>query len=106
MMHETIKSLTEQDLANVCGGQIYKVEGTDTFEGLTYKVEGTRKNDTLYFVPNAIGFFIYATEEAARWYSPKFVITNIIKCSSAEEAAERSMVDAGTYSVTSVFPFI
>ncbi len=105
-MYETIKRLTDKDLASVYGGQIYKVEGTDTFEGLTYKAEGTRKNNSLYFVPNEIGFFIYATEEAARWYSPKFVITSIIKCSSAEEAAERSMDDAGTYSVTSVFPFI
>lgn len=107
MMHETVKRLTNEDLAKVCGGQIYKVDGTDTFEGLTYKVEGGhRKKDHLYFVPNEIGFFIYGTEEEAHRHSPDFVNQDIIDCLTVEEAAEKAKKDAELYSVISVFPFI
>lgn len=105
MMRETLKKLTDEDLVNVHGGQIYKVNGTNTFEGLAYKVEGTRKNDTLYFVPNEIGFFIYGTEEEAHRYSPDFVNQNIIDCLNPEEAADRALADSQIYSVISTFQF-
>ncbi len=105
-MYETLKKLTDEDLANVCGGQIYKVNGIDSFDGLTYKVEGTCKRSCLYFVPNEIGFFIYGTEEEAHRHSPDFVNQNIIDCLSPEEAAEKSLVDSEIYSVISTFPFI
>lgn len=109
-MHETMKRLTNEDLAKVCGGQIYKVDGTDTFEGLTYKVEGGhRKKDHLYFVPNEIGFFIYGTEEEAHRHSPDFVNQDIIDCLTVEEAAARAQLTADSHSLISkflsVFPF-
>lgn len=94
MMHETLKKLTDEDLAKVHGGQILKVEGTDTFEGLTYRVEGTCKISCLYFVPNAIGFFIYATEEEALRYAPDFVNPEIINCLNTEEAAAKAAARA------------
>lgn len=105
MMHETLKKLTDEDLANVCGGQIYKVNGIDSFEGLTYRVEGTCKNDSLYFVPNEIGFFIYGTEEEAHRHSPDFVNQNIINCLNTDEAAAKALADSQIYSVISTFQF-
>ena len=106
MMHETMKRLTNEDLANVCGGQIYKVDGTNTFEGLAYAVKGRpRKKDRLFFVPNEIGFFIYGTEEEAHRYSPDFVNQEIINCLTPEEAAEKALSDSKIYSVISAFPF-
>ena len=90
-----MKRLTNDDLAKICGGQIYKVKGTNTFEGLTYAVEGRpRKKDRLFFVPNEIGFFIYGTEEEAHRYSPDFVKQNIINCLNTEEAAAKAAARA------------
>ena len=100
-----MKRLTNDDLAKICGGQIYKVDGTDTFEGLTYKVEGTCKRSCLYFVPNETGFSIYGTEEEAHRYSPDFVNQEIINCLTPEEAAEKALSDSKIYSVISAFPF-
>ena len=106
-MHKTMKRLTNDDLSKICGGQIYKVKGTNTFEGLTYAVEGRqRKKDRLFFVPNEIGFFIYGTEEEAHRHSPDFVNQEIINCLTPEEAAEKALADSEIYSVISVFPFI
>ncbi len=105
-MYETIKRLTDEDLVNICGGQIYRVKGTNTFDGLTYQVKGARKNDSLYFVPNEIGFFIYGTEEEAHRHSPDFVNQNIIDCLSPAEAADKALADSEIYSVISTFPFI
>ena len=104
-MYKTIKKLTDEELANVCGGQIYRVKGTNTFDGLIYKVNGARKKDNLYFVPNEIGFFIYGTEEEAHRHSPDFVNQNIIDCLNPEEAADRALADSQIYSVISTFQF-
>lgn len=93
MMHETMKRLTNDDLANVCGGQIYKFFLEDN---KTPKyVLATLKKPVIY------NSFLDAVRDA-----PNYMYVNIVKCASHEEAVEKATIDADIYSVISVFPFI
>ena len=87
MMREKLKQLTNDDLAKICGGQIYQV------------------NEGCYIVPTSNGFLEFKDVKDAEKYAPKYVNTNIVVCSSYEEAAEKALADSEIYSVISVFPF-
>lgn len=93
MMHETMKRLTNDDLANVCGGQIYKVY-----------LEDNKKPE--YILATPTGPVKYASFLKAAKDAPNYMYVNIEVCESLEDAEEKAKKDSEIYSVISVFPFI
>lgn len=92
MMNKTLKRLTDEDLVNICGGQIYKVR------------KGNKK--PIYFLPTPEGYKEYNDFKSAVKSAPDYVFINLVECSSCEEAIEKAEKDAEIYSVISVFPFV
>lgn len=93
MMHETLKKLTNEDLANVCGGQIYKFLLED-------------KKTPQYILPTRTGPVPYDSFLKAANDAPNYMCVNIATCASRQDAEEKAKKDAEIYSVISVFPFI
>ena len=93
MMHETLKKLTDEDLANVCGGQIYK-----------FFLEDNKTPQ--YILATLADPIIYNSFLEAANDAPNYMYVNIATCASREVAEEKAKKDADIYYVISVFPFI